>query len=62
MSKPTLNEDEENFVKDILKTIGNDSRLTTKFSAAMGIKVADFDVMADSVFYKMGNGRVTIEQ
>ena len=57
-----LTEQEENFVKDVLKIISKSYRLTQQVSSQLKMHVGEFDKLADSVFQKCQNGRVTIEQ
>lgn len=50
---------EENVLKDILKAIGNDSELNAQFAANCGLFEVTFDSVTDSIYKKLGNGRVT---
>lgn len=54
-----LTKQEQNLVKDILKTIGTDQLRNKFFAATCGMPEVEFDAIADSVFKKLGNGRVT---
>ncbi len=58
--KQKLTKQEENLVKDILKVIGRDTFLNTSFASAVGLSEEQFDGLADSIFLKLGNGRVTV--
>lgn len=55
-----LTKEEENVVKDILKVIGNDETLNKQFATACGLAEVEFDSIADSVFRKLGNGRLIV--
>lgn len=59
MNKP-LTEQEENVVKDVLRRIGNDTTLYPMFAKACNLSEVEFDSIADSVFKKLGNGRLTV--
>lgn len=57
-----LTEQEQNLVKDVLKFMGQDDDLNAQFAKACGFDNAeDFDLVADSVFKKLGNGRLIVE-
>lgn len=61
-----LTEDEENLIKDILKYIGNHTGMTTKFAIycfgnESGV-IRRFNRLADSIFGKCQNGRLTVEE
>ncbi len=62
MNKNQLNEEEQNLVKDILKHIGGDDDFNKEMAKAVGMSTRKFNKLADSIFIKLGNGRVTIEQ
>ena len=55
-----LTEQEQNFIKDILKAIGGDDILTTQFATCLSQSDEEFNKLADSIFNKLGNGRVTV--
>lgn len=56
-----LTTQEENLIKDILKLIGNDDDLNTGFPKSLEYPMEqdEFDKLSDSIFNKLGNGRVT---
>lgn len=56
-----LNPVEQNFVKDIVKAIGNDATLNAQFAQALGLEQVIFDNLADEIFKKCQNGRLTVE-
>lgn len=56
-----LTDMEADMVKDILKIIGNDRTLNNQMARATGHSVNNFNMVADNVFRKLGNGRVTVE-
>jgi hypothetical protein len=60
--KQKLTVQEENVIKDILKVIGRDTFLNTSFASAVGLSEKQFDALADEIFKKLGNGRVTVEE
>lgn len=60
-----LTAEEQNLIKDILKYIGNHTGMTTEFAREIlgrnsGV-VARFNKLADSIFGKLQNGRLTVE-
>lgn len=58
-----LSEDEENLIKDVLKFIGNHRGYTTRFAkVACNISNSKFNNLADSIFGKCQNGRLTVEE
>ena len=62
MQKPQLTRQEENVIKDILKLIGNDSKLNRALAHTCQLSEVEFDAITDSVFRKLGNGRVILIQ
>jgi len=54
-----LTKQEQNLVKDILKAIGSNDLRNKFFAGVCDIPEKEFDDLADSVFKKLGNGRVT---
>lgn len=60
MTNPTLTTQEENLIKDILKTIGNNPAANRRYAQTCGLSEVEFDSVADSIFRKLGNGRVTL--
>lgn len=56
-----LTVEEQNMVKDILKIIGNDDGLTKQFAKGLSISVIQFNLVADSIFAKCQNGRLTVQ-
>jgi len=57
-----LTAEEQNFIKDILCTIGRDDELNSDFASYLGMSEKEFDKIGDSVFDKLQNGRLTIEE
>lgn len=55
-----LTEQEQNVLKDILKHIGNDVFLNREIAKVVNLSEVEFDAITDSVFRKLGNGRVTV--
>ncbi len=57
-----LTEQEENVIKDILKVIGNNDVCSTAMflSECKLTNRAAFDDLCDSIFNKLGNGRLTV--
>ena len=56
-----LNDNQKNFLKDILKVMGNDDALNEGFANALGMDLDDFNELADETFETLGNGRLTVE-
>ena len=56
-----LTDAEQNVVKDILKLIGKDDEMNESFAAQLGMDLDDFNEIADLIFEKLQNGRLTIE-
>jgi hypothetical protein len=54
-----LTEQEQNLIKDLLKHIGRDDDFNKEMASAVGMSVKRFDKLAESIFKKLGNGRVT---
>jgi hypothetical protein len=59
-----LTVEEQNLIKDVLKVIGNDEELNTRFpkSLEQSMSQEQWDTLCDSIFAKLQNGRVTIKQ
>lgn len=57
----TLTEQEQNLIKDLLKHIGNDEDFNEEMASAVGMTVREFDDITESIFKKLGNGRLIIE-
>lgn len=53
-------EQEQNLIKDLFKFIGRDDDFNREMADACGMRVSKFDRLAESIFKKCGNGRVTI--
>lgn len=56
-----LTESQQNLVKDILKAIGKDDKLNEQFARAVGMDEDEFDEATETIFRKLGNGRLTVE-
>ena len=56
-----LTESEQNLIKDILKAIGNDDDLNHQFANTVGMSVMEFNDVADKIFEKLGNGRISFD-
>jgi len=56
-----LTTEEQNLVKDVLRVIGLDEEMNSQFARACGMEVMGFSLMADEIFNKLGNGRVTFD-
>lgn len=54
-------QEEQNFIKDLLQAIGRDETLNEQLARAVGMEVMQFDGLADSIFRKCENGRVTFD-
>jgi hypothetical protein len=61
MQTNDLTEQEQNLIKDILKAIGNDDFLNAQFARGVGMSQVEFNGIADKIFEKLGNGRVTFD-
>jgi hypothetical protein len=61
MDSKDLTEQEQNFVKDILKATGNDVKLASDLSRRLCMNPMEFESLADSIFKKLQNGRVTFD-
>ena len=59
--KYNLTDSEANLVKDILKVLGKDDDLNAQVAEATGFELNEFNDLADSIFTKLGNGRVTVD-
>jgi hypothetical protein len=59
--KYNLTNDEANLVKDILKALGKNDELNNSVASMVGMEENQFNLLADSIFSKLGNGRVTVE-
>lgn len=57
-----LSEQEQNVIKDILKTVANDPKLTNRLSAACDMTPKLFDEVTESIFNKCQNGRVIVTE
>lgn len=57
-----LTAEEQNFIKDILRTIGRDDELNSDFAGYLGMSEKEFDKIGDSIFDKLQNGRLTVEE
>ncbi len=56
-----LTPEEQNLIKDILKRFGNkDTVCVEDILRVSGLNKNQFDSMADSIFNKLQNGRVTV--
>jgi hypothetical protein len=57
-----LTDDEANVIKDILKVIGDpvNRRVGMQIAEEIKMPIRRFDMLLDSAFTKLGNGRVTI--
>ena len=55
-----LTDEEANVIKDVLKTIGEDAKMTRACAKAAGLTEKDFNDITDKAFIALGNGRVTI--
>jgi len=53
--------EEQNLIKDILKIIGRDDEMDKQFARGCGMTQDKFEMMADGIFIKLGNGRLTVE-
>lgn len=62
MNANKLTEQEQNLIKDILKVIGNDDALNKQFARSVGMSEPEFNEISDSVFNKLGNGRLIVEE
>ncbi len=60
IKKDPLSETEENVVKDILKRIGRGKNLSHEMAISCNMTGNQFETVTDSVFKKLGNGRVTL--
>jgi hypothetical protein len=56
-----FSEAEENLIKDIFKYLSNRPFLTMKMAESAGVSRVDFNNMADAIFNKCQNGRLTVE-
>ena len=56
-----LNDNQKNFLKDILKVMGKDDALNEGFANALGMDLENFNELADETFETLGNGRLTVE-
>lgn len=54
-----LTEQEENVIKDLFMHVGN-SPAALRAAQDNGLTMPEFDKTADSIFLKLGNGRVTL--
>jgi len=59
--KNDLTEQEQNLIKDLLKHIGRDDEFNETMAEAVGMNVEQFDNLADSIFTKLGNGRLIVQ-
>ncbi len=57
-----LSVEEQNLVKDVLRTIGKDEQMNFAFAKSLGYNELDFDKLCEGIFQKMANGRVTVEE
>jgi hypothetical protein len=60
-NKYNLTDEEANLIKDLLKHIGGDDDFNQEMANAVGMEVNEFNSLADSIFVKLGNGRLTVE-
>ena len=61
MQMNELTQKEENAIKDILKAIGRDDNLNHQFANTVGMSVMEFNDVADKIFEKLGNGRISFD-
>ena len=59
--KNDLTEQEQNLIKDLLRHIGRDDEFNETMAEAVGMNVEQFDNLADSIFTKLGNGRLIVQ-
>ena len=58
----TLSTEQQNFVKDVLKVIGQDDTLNHQFARALALNDIEFNEIADATFKACENGRVTFDE
>lgn len=56
-----LTPNEANLVKDVLRIIGRNPKTESEYAREIGMTDLEFVEMSDSIFNKLGNGRVTFD-
>jgi hypothetical protein len=52
---------EANVIKDILQAVGRDDELNYDIAAGLGMSEDEFNKIADKIFNKLQNGRLTVK-